>query len=200
MSYAYRLPGWRISGIEKAQSFYTIDATLDASATEDQVRLMLQALLVERLNIVSHRETKELPGYALVVAKKGPKLKTADGLGEEPPMPDYLGGNSPAGLKGRLLTTAEGKGTSAILGRGVTIARFAEELSAAIGASVWDETGLTGEYYFGFKFQRMDYTGDDAEAPSVFSVVQNELGLKLEKRKGPVEILVVDHVDKPSAN
>jgi uncharacterized protein (TIGR03435 family) len=88
LSYAYRLPRWRISRKDQDHSFYSVAATLDPSATEDQARLMLQALLVERLKIASHREPKVSDGYALVVAKGGPKIKTANAAGEEPPMPD----------------------------------------------------------------------------------------------------------------
>jgi uncharacterized protein (TIGR03435 family) len=83
--YAYHLPGWRISGMDKDQSFYEINATMDASATEDQVRLMLQKLLADRFNLATHRETKELQGYALVVAKNGPKIRAATVLGDANP-------------------------------------------------------------------------------------------------------------------
>ena len=200
-SYAYHLPQWRISGIDKkAPTFYVIAATTDASATEDQVRLMLQALLVDRFKIVSHRETKEFQGYALVAAKNGPKLKAANGLGEAPPMPDYWRGKPLAAFEGRIITSAEGIGTSALTGRGVSSSQLADELSENLGAFVLDQTGLTGKYYFGFKFLSVAHPSDDAQAASIFSAVQDELGLKLEKQKGPVEVLVVDHFEKPSGN
>src|SRR5438874_721506 len=150
--YAYHLPLWRISGIDtKAPIFYTIAATMDANATEDQVRLMLQALLIDRFTIVSHWETKELSGYALVVGKNGSKLKTASASGEAPPMPDFFN-PPPAAWEGRIFTSMHGVGISAIVGRGVSTSQLAEELSQDLDAFVRDETGLTGKYYFGFKF------------------------------------------------
>jgi len=198
--YAYHLPYWRISGFDKDRSFYTVVATMDASATEDQVRLMLQALMVDRLKIVSHRVTKEFQGYALVVAKGGPKLKTANGRGEAPPMPEYRRGTPFAPFEGRIISESAGVGTSAILGRGVSTSQLADELSENLGTFVLDRTGLTGKYYFGFTFLSINRPSDDAEAASIFSVLPDELGLKLETQKGPVEILVVDHFERPSEN
>ncbi len=90
--YAYHLPAWRVSGTDKDHTFYAIEATMDASASEDQVRLMYRKLLVDRFKLATHRETKEAQGYALVAAKNGPKLKAAAGTGETPPMPEYLSG------------------------------------------------------------------------------------------------------------
>ena len=180
--------------------FYMIAATTDASATEDQVRLMLQTLLVERFKIPSHRETKEFQGYALVVAKNGPKLKTANALGEAPPMPDFRRGAPSAPFEGRIITSVQDIGVSALLGRGVSTSQLADELSENLGAFVLDQIGLTGKYYFGFTFQSIAHPRDDAQAASIFSAVQDELGLKLEKQKVPGDILVVDHLEKPSGN
>lgn len=199
--YAYHLPAWRIAGIGKDESIYTVAATMDAAATEDQVRLMLQALLVERFKIVSHREIKLLPGYALVVAKNGPKLKTAKTPEEAPPMPEYFGGKSSGAFEGRIVTSMEGIGISAIMGRGVSVQQLADEISEELGAFVLDQTGMIGKYYFAFKFlSARSGPNDAAEAPSVFEAAQDELGLKLEKQRGPVEILVIDHLDKLSEN
>jgi len=200
MCYAYHLPLWRISGIDtKAPIFYTIAATMDANATEDQVRLMLRALLIDRFKIVSHKETRQLPGYALIVGKNGSKLKTASASGEAPPMPDFFN-PPPAAWEGRIFTSMPGVGISAIVGRRVSTSQLADELSEDLDAFVWDQTGMTGKYYFGFKFLSVQHPSDTADAPSIFSVLQDELGLRLEKQKGPVEILVVDHYEKPSEN
>lgn len=212
--YAYRLPAWRISGIDKDKGawppmLYTIAATMDADATEDQVRLMLQTLLVDRFKIVSHRETKELQGYALVVAKGGPKLRTTTVFGEPSPFED------------RTFTGMEGIGTRALMGRGATTSQLADELAENLGTFVLDQTGLSGKYYFGFKFLSANMTSlpvlqvplapprgavasrrhsDESQAPSIFSAVQEQLGLRLEKKKGPVEFLAVDHYEKPLEN
>jgi len=100
----------------------------------------------------------------------------------------------------------EGPGTSAITGRGVPLSRLAAEISNAVGAPVWDRTNLTDEYYFGFRFLRDDGAGANARDPNVLSLpiadaLQQEVGLRLERTKGPVEILVVDHVQRaPTEN
>ena len=196
--YAYHLPGWRIERMDKDQSFYAIDATLDASATEEEVRLMFQKLLADRFKVVTHRETKELQGYALVVSKNGPKIKAV--AGEAPAMPEYLKGKTPAAFEGHIFVSMEGKGTSALTGRGVPMSQLADTLSETLGAFVLDQTGMIGNYYFGFKFLEVNNPGDNVDAPSLFTALQDELGLKLDKQKGPVEMLVVDHIEKPSDN
>ncbi len=198
-TYAYHLPQWRILGIEKDQSFYDIEATMDPSATEDQVRLMLQELLASRFELAAHHETKEFQGYALVEAKNGPKIK-ATTPEEAPPLPQYFGGKPSAAFEGRILISMEGRGTSAITGRGVSISQLADMLGETLGTFVLDRTGMTGKYYFGFKFLQVGGPIEPVEAPSVFEVLQDELGLKLEKQKGPVEVLIVDHLAKPSQN
>jgi uncharacterized protein (TIGR03435 family) len=161
---------------------------------------MLQTLLVERFKIVTHRETKELSGYALVVGKNGPKLNTKTAAGESPPLPSYLGGKPSVAFEGRLFTSMEGVGTTAITGRGVSMAQLADELSQEMGMFVSDQTGLSGQYYFGLTFASIQNPRSEAQSLPVFSALQDDLGLKLEKQKAPVEILVVDHIERPSEN
>lgn len=133
--YAYRLPSWRLQGGKLNQSFYTLDATMDPSSTEDQVRLMLQQVLIDRFKLATHRETREFQGYALVVARHGPRMKGATKLGEEPPLPDYLRGKT--GLTGRIFVSAEGTGISALTGRGVTSSQLADTLSETWAPLFW---------------------------------------------------------------
>jgi len=205
LRYAFGLPDWRIVRTDtrdknSGEPFYAIEATMDASASEDQVRTMLRNLLVDRFGLRSHRETNTVQGYALVVAKAGPKIKAAL-PGEIPPMPAYLAGKSPEAFDGRIMTSKEGKSTSALMGRGVSIAQLADELSANLNTLVLDQTGMTGRYYFGFKFLTVrDVPAADVEGSTIFDALQNELGLRLEKQKGPVEVLVVDHFERPSEN
>ncbi len=200
LRYAYNLPDWRIVRTDKDQSFYAIDATMDTSATEDQVRLMLQTLLADRFKLVSHREAREVQGYALALAKNGPKIKSSL-PGELHPMPEYAAGKPPDPFEGRVFVSMEGKGTSALTGRGVSTAQLAETLSATLGTLVLDQTGMTGNYYFGFKFLSVQNNpSDEVEGSTIFSALQDELGLKLEKQKGPIEVLVIDHVERPSEN
>lgn len=199
LRYAYHLPNWRIAGADKDQSFYSVDATMDASATEDQVRTMLQGLLTERFKLAVHRETKDVQAYALEVEKNGPKIKAA-AEGEPHPMPEYFSGKPPEPLEGRILVTMEGIGTSALTGRGVTMAQLADTLSDNLGTFVIDKTGLKGKYYFGFKFLQTNNAANNADAASIFAALPDELGLRLEKQRGPAEFLVVDHVERPSEN
>jgi uncharacterized protein (TIGR03435 family) len=202
LKYAYHLPPWRIAGIDNTMPFsYTVEATMDPNTSEDQVRLMLQTLLIDRFKIVSHWETRSCSGYRLVVERNGSKLKTATAAGEAPPMPEYRKSSPPAPFEGRIITEGWGPGIFGIMGRGVSMSQLADELSRELGECVVDQTGLTGKYYFGFQFASVSDPIDNADSPSIFSAVQTELGLRLEKQKGTVEILVIDHYErKPSEN
>jgi uncharacterized protein (TIGR03435 family) len=116
-------------------------------------------------------------------------------------MPEYLAGKPAEAIEGRILTSVEGRGTSALTGRGVSMTQLAEELSATLGTLVLDQTGTTGNYYFGFKFLSVrNSPAEDVQGSTIFTALREELGLRLEKQKGPVEVLVVDHFEKPSAN
>ncbi len=157
---------------------YDIIAKASGDASEEQTRVMLQALLEERFKLAVHRETKELPVFALVLGKKGPKFREVkdDGTGAE-----ISGGDG-----------------HQIKAHHVSMKLLAGALQGYIGDPVLDETGLTGLYDL-----NLDFTLDEnvsAEGPRIFEAVQEQLGLKLESRKGPVEVIVIDHVEKPSAN
>jgi uncharacterized protein (TIGR03435 family) len=200
VAYAYQLPEWRISGMPKMTAYYRIDATGDASANVDQLRLMFRKLLADRLGLSVHFETREVQGFALVVAKGAPKLPTVNAAGELPPLPEYLKGKDPRPFEGRTFQSAEGRNLNAITGRGVPLARLTERLAETLNTFVLDQTGLTGNYYFGFTFAREGQVAE-AEVPSLFDAVQEAMGLKLEKQKGPVDFLIVDHIARvPTEN
>jgi len=173
-------------------------------------RSMLQSLLADRFKLKLNHETKQLPVYALVVAKNGPKLHEA-----------IPGDTYPNGIKG-----PDGKGQAGMMsmgpgeltGQGLPMASLAHLLSQPLGRDVVDQTGLKGSYDFTLKWAP-DQTpaamamGPDAgktgadtapspesSGPSIFSAIQEQLGLKLESTKGPVEILVVEHVERPTEN
>jgi uncharacterized protein (TIGR03435 family) len=201
LSSAFHLPGWRITGAaDKDQSFYSIEAGMDVSATEDKVRQMLRKLLADRFGLVTHRETRTVDSYRLVVAKNGPKINnSADG--EAQAMPDYLKGKPAEAFEGRVFVSMEGIGVSAITARGISITRLTDQLADTLRTPVEDHTGLTGRYYFGFRFVNLNGSpADDPDVPTLFDAIQNQLGLRLDKQKAPTEFLVVDRVDKPSAN
>ena len=197
--YAYHLQSWRIAGLPPHGTVYQIDATTDPAVTEDQVRLMFQTLLAERFKMTAHRATKEINGYALTVGKGGFKLSEARPGDKPAPAPEWSN-NSGAfdpGLDGKVLNTIEAPGILAIIGRRVPISKLAEALQQPLGAFVLDKTGLPGNYYFAFRFARED-APEDVDVPSLISAVQ-ELGLRLEKQKGPAEMLVIDHIEKTPA-
>ncbi|MGD0873337.1 MAG: TIGR03435 family protein [Bryobacteraceae bacterium] len=199
--YAYHLPAWRVTGLPQSDAIFQVDASTDAASTTEQIRQMLQSLLANRFKLAAHRETKELNGYNLTVSKSGLKLREAK-LGDPPaPLPEWFAGKDALipEIEGKAIATMEGKGITAVTGRGVTMADLANALQAPLGTFVANKTGLTGKYYFGIKFLRDD-APPDADAPTLAQAVQ-ELGLRLEKEKGPVEILVIDHLEKmPTEN
>ena len=186
------------SGVQ-TQSYYSIDATMEPSTTEAQVRLMLRKVLMDRFRLATHRETREFQGYAMVVARNGAKIESAAASGEEHRMPPYLKGKDSASFEGGLFVSKEGL-ASAITGRGVSLSQLADTLSETLSTFVLDRTGMSGKYYFGFKFLK-DVGPADVETPTLFLALQEELGLKLDKQKGPYEALVVDHMEKvPTEN
>jgi uncharacterized protein (TIGR03435 family) len=181
---------------------YDITAKPEGSASPEQVKVMIQGLLADRFKLQFHRETKELQTYALVVAKGGPKFpasKQDEGPGE--------GSDKPKGPR----IMMKGRGQFSIEGAPVTA--LATQLSQVLGRSVIDKTELTGNYDFklewtpdeslqGFgKPAEADHsTPADATGVSIFTALQDQLGLKLESTKGQVEILVVERMEKASEN
>jgi uncharacterized protein (TIGR03435 family) len=166
----------------------------------DQMRERLRALLADRFQLTLHRETKEQSVYALVVAKSGSKLQAAQ----------QQEGTGPRGPMMRM-------GRGELSGQGVALDMLTRTLSSQLGRTVIDRTGLKGNFDF-----KLTWTPDpgqsagppgggpppgvdappppDPNGPSVFTALQEQLGLRLESQKGPVEMLVIDHVEKASEN
>ncbi len=193
INYAYGLPLNRIQGaIPSSDHTYHFEVATNADATDAQVREMFQTLLADRFKMKSHRETKQVDSYVLSVSKPG-KLKPAT-PGENPPLPKWLGATPPADVEGKAMATMPESGIATITGRRVPIAKLCEVLARVLGAPVLDNTGLAGNFYFDLRFAHGDQT--DADAPSVFSVIRDELGLKLDGGKHPVEMLIIDSIEK----
>jgi bla regulator protein blaR1 len=222
IQFAYNIKNYQASGGPSwiNSERYDIDAKVeDASAVdakkltfqqqEDCIRLMVQSLLSDRFKLTLGHETKELPVYVLLVAKNGPKLE------ESKPGDTYPNGiKGPDGEGGAgTLWMGEGK----LAGQGVRIAQPAHLLSEQLDRTVLDRTGLTGTYDFKLQWTPdesqpfrgidgnpvlvpQDVHPPDSSGPSIFTAIQEQLGLKLESQKGPAKILVVDHVEKPSEN
>lgn len=191
------LPNWtdseRYDISAKGESFADIDpyemSDEEIKAFHHLQQARLQALLVERFQLKVHRITKELPVYGLVVAKNGPKLQ---------PTKEAIGSRN------RGMHIRDGRMTATDL----PMDSLVSVLSGQTSRVVIDRTGLTGHYDFTLNWtpeQRSVPLPDDhppagESGPSIFTAVQEQLGLKLVSEKGPVEILVVDHIEKPSPN
>ena len=155
---------------------------------------MFQTLLDDSFKLKVHRETKELPVYTLTQAKKGAKLtKWTEGA----PPQRIIGRVVPDGTVANFSSRED---PHPVVGRKVPMAKLASYLTRTLQIPVTDETGLAGDFDFELTW--------DSDAPQlappdpalVVAVLQEQLGLKLEKNKRPVEILVVDHVERPSGN
>jgi uncharacterized protein (TIGR03435 family) len=262
---AYDLKDYQISGGPSwiSSERYDINAKAEnPDVSREQMRVLLQSLLAERFNLKIHRESKELPIYALVVGKDGPKLKKSEvqpGAGTDVKPPDSAKSGDvkgapvkKAGNAGAPPVIVSGGGVSggvpvwngsgASGGGGARVAVMRSEssdkggsmmrmspgqlsaqaapistlvtlLAQTLGRPVMDKTGLEGAFDF-----TLEYTPDESQrgmgiggvdrpdmlppsdfsGPSIFTAIQDQLGLKLESEKGPVEILVIDRVDKPT--
>jgi uncharacterized protein (TIGR03435 family) len=167
-------------------SLYTAMQKMSPAQQREQVNLMEQSLLADRFKLKVHFETREMPIYALVIAKGGPKLTPAkDG---ERSMLSALHGSDQG---------------SEMNATAVTIARFAQSpIWGRGGRLVVDQTGLTGTYDFTLKWMPdgLANPNADADTPSVFTAIQEQLGLRMVPSKAQVEVIVIDHIEKPSEN
>jgi uncharacterized protein (TIGR03435 family) len=179
IGYGYGVLIDQILGVEKLGSEHydvSVKAEDGVLLTLDQLQPRLQRLLAERFKLATHRAQKEYDGYALVVAKGGPRLKPTAGVSEN-------GMIYPGGL--RLMN--------------ITLASFAGFLRSPAGSPVIDKTGIRGNYDFTLTYARDGDT--DSPLPSLFTALQEQFGLRLERSKVPLEILVIDGVEKvPSEN
>ena len=183
---AYGVESWQLSGgpaWRDTEPFEIIaKAPGDASPTPVQAREMLRSLLEERFKLKVHRETKEGPLYALVVEKNGPKLRKSTGS-------DFS--YSAGGLGGAVKLSY----------KKVSMNFFARQVAsqAQLGRPVVDRTGLAGDWDFELTFVQ-GAAPPNSELPGLFTALREQLGLKLESQKGPVEKLIIDRAEKPSAN
>ena len=180
--------GYRLSGGPPwiHRDYYQFEGRTQAPATIKEMRTMLQTLLADRFKLKLHRESKEMPVYALTIGTFGLKLKKSD---------DSCGARSTCGMD-----VAPGK----LVAKYATMAALAATLGNLVDRPVLDETDLDAHYDIEMKFDPTlikPYVGQptvtpSADAPSIFVAIQ-DLGLKLEPRRAPVEILVVDSADEP---
>jgi uncharacterized protein (TIGR03435 family) len=196
---AYRLRPFEITGgpgwLDSAR--YDIEAKSDNPANAGAWQIMLQSLLADRFQLKFHRETKELPVYALVLARKDGKLGPSLNVSKEGGCVDR---NLPSANQSSGPFCGGGTGRGKISGLGMPIGGVAALLSRMLDHAVIDKTGLTGKFDFQAHFTPDGSQATDSPNPSLFTALQEQLGLKLEPQKGPVEILVIDGVQKPKEN
>jgi uncharacterized protein (TIGR03435 family) len=165
---------------------------------------MMQAMLADRSKLKAHIETKELPVFELVLSKGGPKLKPAVFSPDDPNAPKGPDGKPRPGGMMRV-----GMGT--LDAQGVKVAAMTNLLSNMVHRTVIDKTGLTGTYDFSLKFAMdrdsmpmlppgLNLPPPSSDDPTIFAALEEQLGLKLVPGKGPVDTLVIDHIEQPTEN
>ena len=186
---AYNVKPFQVTSPDWTENVHFDIAAKYPPDTKNEDRfLMLRTLLEDRFKLAVHHDSKELPGFALVVAKGGFKLKPVESTG------DVRSSTSDNGGRVRTLTV---KHTS--------IPSIADLLARLLGETVVDKTGIEGVYDFEFKWTSDDMdsstssTSNGDPAPSLFTAVQETLGLRLQSQKVPVDIIVVDHVERVPA-
>jgi len=190
---AYGVKHYQLSGpdwIVNWSSSYRYDVVAKAGGpvAAEQLQRMLGPLLTDRFHLAFHRVTRELPVFALVVAKNGPKFKVGDG-GTESVSPDGTGGAS-------------------YMNYSMASLAYSLSLRSAVGRPVLDRTGLKGGYSFNANLDNVPQGLNPAElknalvnSDAIFSTLQEQLGLRLKSQKAPVEILVIDHAEQvPTEN
>jgi bla regulator protein blaR1 len=203
---AYNMHDFQLSGGPDwvSSETYAIQAKMDESTVEalnkvprelrdEQLRRILQSLLEERFNLKVSHSSKELPIYALELAKNGPKFSEST--------------TSDITKTGRRVNNGD------LTAKGLPISSLAEWLSGVVGRKVVDKTGLAGKYDFALKYDRRQTllavspvsaspgsaaASLDSSGPSIFAALQDQLGLKLESQKGPVDTLIIQSAEKPS--
>ncbi len=213
IGFTYRIQQFQISGGPRwiGSDRYDIEGKAeDPNADFDQLRLMLQSLFEDRFKLKVHRETKESPVYAIVVGKGGPRIT----LSADQTSPD-VNGPAPTGTGPNRGAVRIGVGN--LVANAVLLSRFATMLSPRLDRLIIDKTNLSGRFdirlqwtpspgenLFGVPAEIIDMNGAtvrlDPSGPSIFSAIQEQLGLKLESAKAPVELLVIDRVERPSQN
>jgi len=198
VQWAYDIEDFRISGGPAwiKSSRFDVAAESEGTPSIAQFRVMLQPLLADRFHLKVHKQKKVLPVYELLVAKGGSKLKEGKCVGTPSPA-------NPCGG-----TSGSSRGT--LIGRAASVQVLAQALSGILSRPVLDKTKLGGEYDFDLTYtpdETLRHGPGDPDAPaasidtpSIFTAVQEQLGLRLKPAKAPVDLLVIDHAELPAEN
>jgi uncharacterized protein (TIGR03435 family) len=187
---------------------FDVEAKAEGNALPQQMTgPMLETLLQDRFKLQSHRESRELPIYVLTVGKNGSHIQPASEKTcvpfdpSNPSLPQAQGRN-PSEVCGFI-----GMGRGSLNANQVTMEALTMAFSQLLGRAVVDKTGITGEVDAHMTFildqpanPTLPSTATDPGPPSIFTAIQEQLGLKLDSAKGPVEVLVVDHAERPTEN
>ncbi len=190
-------PDWTRSVNYDVEATSVMPSGLSQKASLNRIRLMVQSLLMDRFKLVMHRGSKEMPVYALVVAKDGPKLQKADieenGCSDADTKP-------PPGTRNAVCHVLMG-GEDGIHGQAVDMSDLAEFVENFTDRPLLDKTGISGLYHIEMTgWQRMQPGGAEvSDLPTIFTVFRT-LGLKMESTKDKVDVYVIDHLEKPSGN
>ncbi len=195
---------------------FDIEAKAKGNATVEQKQLMLQSLLEDRFRLIVHHETRQLPMYAAVLTnagKLGPQLarhvddaNCLDRAAQQPPTNPTAGAFTP--FCGAFYFPTPRSGGLFLEARGITIEAFVADLSGLVDRLVVDHTGLRGTFDLTLLYApdvgetgsqiRAQAPFDPSSPPTIFTALQEQLGLKLEAQTGSVDVLVVDHAEQPS--
>jgi uncharacterized protein (TIGR03435 family) len=213
VAYAYDVTAFHVEGGDEwtRTSRFDVEAKAAERPNADQMRTMVKGLLAERFRLRLHTETKELPRYGLLKARAdgrlGDRLRPSNfDCAAIASAPDYLqpsgllaGGEVPPCI---VMLRVNGSGTPTITMRGTSISRLARVLEDRAGRVIIDKTELGGAYDVDFEWELPSRSGAPTTLPreglSLFTVLEEQLGLKLESERGPVDVLVIDHVERPT--
>jgi uncharacterized protein (TIGR03435 family) len=222
IAFGYHLIDLQLSGGPSwvNAEYFDIDAKIDDAIAQrlqnaswdeqtDEKRLMVQSLLAERFHLTVRHEFKELPSYTLEIGKGGSKLR--------PTIFPKIGpdgkpiGAVPPGLRPGVTLQSPDDQSWILTATAIPMSTFLRILSGQLGRVIVDNTGIRGEYDFQLKWTPENLTVSspgalagsalsDPSAPSIVVAMRDQLGLKLESRKGPVDTVVITHIEKPSGN
>ena len=188
MMYAYSIDPHQLADAPDwvTKAAYDVEGITDTPGKPNlhQQQEMIQKLLADRFQLKFHSEKRELPAYAIHIAKGGPKLTPAA-------HPDRESGQR-----------ANGHGTEVtVIMSSATMADFVLDMQFFLDRPLVDQTGITGRYDITFRYTHDETNATDPDAPpGLFTAIQEQLGLKFEPTKAPVDVFVIDHVEQPSAN